>query len=204
MPISEEITSKSIFKQLEVNQKSEEQMRHDIGSLQSDVSSIGAKLDSLTNAVATLAERSSRPTNWIGLGSLMMAIVIGFTGYVQTRLSPTESIVTELRKEERLLQFELGKTRGRVDLQQVIDLRQHEEQVRTRNSVEELGRELSGLIGKHESLHDEFNDHKTTDGHLEMVGEIREIKARMNGAESNIRDVDHGGSRLWNKQTKQK
>ena len=60
------------------------------------VSSIEAKLDNLLSSINGLADKiyNKPQTNWIGLGSLLLALMIAFGTYLDTRLTPTETSVT--------------------------------------------------------------------------------------------------------------
>lgn len=58
------------------------------------VAGLDSKVDSILHAISQLSTSTApRPTNWIGIGSLLLAIMIALGGYLQTRLSPTERLV---------------------------------------------------------------------------------------------------------------
>lgn len=76
-----------IYRRQETDRSLIIETREKVAGLDSKVDSILSTLTQLTSTTAP------RPTNWIGIGSLLLAIMIALGGYLQTRLSPTERLV---------------------------------------------------------------------------------------------------------------
>ena len=96
---------------------------------QNQVGVIGAKLDSvisgvekLTSTVNSILSQPKKETNWIGIGSLLIAIIIMAGTYTQARLSPIESdvsMLTDLSLEHARMrvsaQYDAGKRDGKLE-----------------------------------------------------------------------------------------
>lgn len=57
-----------------------------VSAMAADMSSIKTSVEGLVTAVGQLS--SPRPTNWVGIGTLVLSIVIGVSQYVDLRLAP--------------------------------------------------------------------------------------------------------------------
>ena len=64
-----------------------------VNTLQSDVSAIKQGMDGMAKSMDTLIHRITTPkeTNWIGIGSLILALMVGGAGWLQVRLAPVEA-----------------------------------------------------------------------------------------------------------------
>ena len=74
-----------------------------VNEMVADLASIKTGQDSLVRSVQALLDRASNPapTNWIGIGSLLLAIMVGGGGYVQLTIDPVKANVLELQKKDQ-------------------------------------------------------------------------------------------------------
>jgi hypothetical protein len=66
------------------------------------VAAMGSKLDAVINALNTITTNMARPptpTNWVGIASLVVAVMVATGGYIQSRFSPVEQML-ELHDHE--------------------------------------------------------------------------------------------------------
>lgn len=64
-----------------------------VGTLEQAVASANTSLQNIASTVQQIVERVNQPapaTNWIGIGSLVIATVLAGWTYVQTRMTPIE------------------------------------------------------------------------------------------------------------------
>ena len=86
------------------NEHSLDQVWTNIRTTQNQVAGMEAKIDSLISAVNMITSRPSKETNWIGIGSLIVALIVVVGTYVNARFIPVESI---MEKHDRSLMEEL-------------------------------------------------------------------------------------------------
>lgn len=83
-----------------------------VGTLEQAIASANTSLQNIASTVQQIVERVNQPppaTNWIGIGSLVIATVVAGWTYMQTRMAPIEeanrAMVMELR-DMRSTQFD--------------------------------------------------------------------------------------------------
>ena len=152
--------------------------KHDIEAVwsnlrttQNQVASMGAKLDTLVDSVNMLISKPHKETNWIGVGSLIVALILVVGTYVQARFDPIETIVAkhdtqilaelEASAEHR---YNAGERNGKIEAMSTVI----EEYIKT----------------SHERL-------------LLLERESASCEATMNAMGKWLSAVDQGGSRKW-------
>ena len=68
-----------------------------VGSLAVDMASIKADVHTIVKGLDALSNRASQPTNWIGLGSLIVTLILVGSQYVDLRLVPIMADVDQNR-----------------------------------------------------------------------------------------------------------
>jgi len=68
-----------------------------VSSLAVDMASIKADVHTIVKGLDTLSSRASQPTNWIGLGSLIITLIVVGAQYVDLRLAPISAGVEQNR-----------------------------------------------------------------------------------------------------------
>ena len=95
-----------------------------VNSLSEDMSSVKTSVDSMTNQLGALiqAVNTKPPTNWVGIGSLILAMMIGGAGFVSLRVSPleyrdttTKSSLETLNDFRHEMHYEVGVFRSEKD-----------------------------------------------------------------------------------------
>ena len=66
-----------------------------VGSLAVDMASIKADVGTIVKGLDTLASRASQPTNWLGVASLIVTMIIVGSQYVDLRLAPVMADVLQ-------------------------------------------------------------------------------------------------------------
>ena len=69
-----------------------------INKTQGQVSALSLAFENLSSDVKQLLQvvtRPASPTNWIGIGTLVIALIITSATYIQARLSPIDSVITK-------------------------------------------------------------------------------------------------------------
>jgi uncharacterized coiled-coil DUF342 family protein len=64
---------------------------HDVSELKAGFSAIQSSLRSIGEEIKRLSHQTSQPTNWIGVGVLVLALVAANGTYIQTRVTPIEA-----------------------------------------------------------------------------------------------------------------
>lgn len=147
--------------------------------------------------IRLLATKQDRPTNWIGVAMMILGMLTVAGTYVQTRLSPTESIVSELQRVMPLAyvrqgEFEKGlewhaswlETFGTLGIKHSSDIG---------DSRERLAALEAGFL----SLKEEARNHFATDGHPGITREIGELGSHLESLAGHVSAIDEGGSRGW-------
>ena len=103
-----------------------------VSSMAEDLSAVKTSVDTLVTAIGKLTDRAAAPqhTNWIGIGTLCLAIIIGGSQYISLRLDPVADNVANLQQgsirnqdaREKLYQA-IGEMT--TDLQHFDDQQQH-------------------------------------------------------------------------------
>ena len=159
------ITNSDVARLVEVQQ---EQSRL-FTSQQKDIGGLVEAVKSLQKSVEGLGERVNAPnnTNWIGIGSLIISVVIGIAVYAEARLSPLGHRIVPLENWQR---------------------------ERSATLVEDytlFGQNIQRSIASAENIVDlEAQGHTFTDRIATLEGAFRML-------EKQVDSVDQAGSRKW-------
>lgn len=155
-----------------------------VSSMAEDMSSIKTSMDAIVQSVGELTHRAHNPTptNWVGIGSLMLALVIAGGGYVTLTAEPMQRSIAALALKDQAnddLHAKRGEVIGKANA------------VITDNTGEiiSLWQEMNKLKDKVETLgHNQAYNAGTSDA----------LKERVEG-------IDNYGSRRWidHKESKQ-
>lgn len=76
-----------------------------VNSLAEDMSSVKTSVEAMAGQMTTLITtvNTKQPTNWIGIGSLILGLMIGGAGFVSLRVAPLENRDAVQRKELSVL-----------------------------------------------------------------------------------------------------
>jgi glycerol kinase len=177
-----------------------------LGEVERDVSSIMAMVRAMSDEVKGLKAQQNQPTNWIGLGSLLLAVLL----YMNTTQDPIKASIGSISSnassvEERVNALEnkasrnLGALGERTSwmgrIQRFLDT------MATRN-VEQEGR-----IGAMDArIHNLYDQDKLFESQMDIErarnADIEERLSRLEGLVERLThqvdQVDSGGSRRWN------
>lgn len=147
-----------------------------VSSMAEDMSSIKTSMESIVSSVNQLTQRAQNPTptNWVGIGSLLLALVIAGGGFVTLTTEPIAEDVYELHRKDQAnddLHSERGEIIGAVSTL-VKDNR--EELTRARARIEKMEEQIMTL-----ATNQAYN-----------AGTSDALKERVEG-------IDNYGSRRW-------
>jgi len=71
--------------------------KDDITDVKSAISSIGSELKGLTAAFQSFAQNHNRPTNWVGLASLIVSLGVAMALWVSQSQAPIKDSVVDLK-----------------------------------------------------------------------------------------------------------
>ena len=86
-----------------------------VSAMAEDMSSIKTSMDSIVRSVTTLTDRAANPTptNWVGIGSLLLALVLAGGGFVTLTTAPLQEAVRHLQVKDQA-NDDLHAERGQV------------------------------------------------------------------------------------------
>ena len=63
-----------------------------VNEIATDMAGLKTSMDNVVRAVGVLTDRATNPspTNWVGIGSLLLALMVGGAGFVSLRMTPIE------------------------------------------------------------------------------------------------------------------
>ena len=140
-----------------------------VSSMAEDMSSIKTSMDAIVRSVGTLTDRAANPTptNWVGIGSLMLALVLAGGGFVTLTTEPMKQDVQKLLYKDQAnddLHAERGEVIGKAAA--TIEF----------NSAE--------IAHMREEL-------------LKLATNQAYNAGKMDALEDRVKDIDNGGSRVW-------
>ena len=153
-----------------------EHMDGKVSSLAVDVAALKTGVDSIVKSIDGLASTTNRPTNWLGVGSLIVTLVVVLAQYVDLRLTP---IVDEI-----------GQNRSTIAAMQA--------------TLQERGVIIGGvnaqLVQMRRDL-DHYDDlyHEQEIAVIELREQAAEAKVSRKAIGDYLRQVDELGSRYWMK-----
>lgn len=142
---------------------------HAVSARLGDVERDVAALKTLIPIVERIEARVNQPdkTNWVGIGSLLVALSVASGTYINTRLGPVESSVDATRIDVRRLDDELNDRAFSIS--------------RAETNVETLVRVSTDAV-------DKIGDVSEKVAALEVLSQQLEVR---------IEDIDTKGSRRW-------
>jgi hypothetical protein len=81
-----------------------EHMDGKVSSLAVDVAALKTGVDSIVKSIDGLSSATNRPTNWLGVGSLIVTLVVVLAQYVDLRLTPIIDEIGQNRSTISILQ----------------------------------------------------------------------------------------------------
>ena len=154
-----------------------------MGDFKGELSSLRSDVRNLTDSVRMLVERytTPNPTNWVGIGMLLIAIMGGVAAYTTLSMDPVKAkqnwFDDKVAEHEALL-----RDRGGFIAQALVTMQDH-------------GQEIDRLWDR---LKDYSNEHQSQGERLAAA------EAKLEALQTQLNHVDSQGSRVWNKAGREK